>query len=128
MVIKPDPRTEFLLDVSQHEGQWEAHLQCARGDSRVYAAHWQELTDLLGQQNVRLLPLRDLVTGSGPASTGDSAGFGQPRGESDSERGRWLDEAADEAHRTRAAGPAAARRAGQTHTHTHTHQGWERWA
>jgi hypothetical protein len=70
VVLRPDPETELLVQISRRGGQLEAEIRCDRGDLAVLNGHWHQLRDSLAEHHVRLLPYAELP----PAPVDSSAG------------------------------------------------------
>ncbi len=79
VVIRPDPGTEVVVHLRRREGRMEVELGMARSEAARFQGHWQQLHDALAEQNVRLLPGRDMT--AAPSTAGTGAGFQQGAGQ-----------------------------------------------
>ena len=57
VVLRPDPRSEIVLSLRQHNGQVEASARCGPATFQALNRDWSGLQEALAQMNVRLLPL-----------------------------------------------------------------------
>jgi len=92
VLIRPEPGTEVTVQLRQREGQIEATLGMTRGDVARLSSHLQQLHDALADQNVRLIPSREMSSFTSSAnpsqggstavntSGGTSTGFGSGSG------------------------------------------------
>ena len=65
--LKVDSRTSLFLQLTNHHGQIEASVRCETGDAAALDAHWGQLQESLGRQNVQLLPLEDKTLPPNPS-------------------------------------------------------------
>ena len=57
VVLRPDPGSEIVLSLRQHNGQVEASARCGSATWQALNRDWSGLQEALAQMNVRLLPL-----------------------------------------------------------------------
>ena len=72
VLIRPEEGTEMMVHLRQRDGQLEAMLGMGRGEAARFGGHWQQLHDALAEQNVRLLPSREMSASLNPAGGGAS--------------------------------------------------------
>lgn len=81
VVLRPDPRSEIVLNLRQHQGQIEASARCESASFHVLNRDWAGLQESLAQMNVRLLPLE---RSPAPAAPQNNPAADHPGGSGDS--------------------------------------------
>ena len=132
VVLKPDARSEMVLQLQQRDGQLEAFVRCDSPSFDRFQRDWPQLQETLAQMNVRLLPLKENPTPDFQQQHGhrDTApGFAQNDASSRQHAGGRRDSREETAAPAPTADPAetAPRRRGTRGRRTAV-QGWETWA
>lgn len=77
MVLRPDRDTELSVWLSQRDGRMEAEIRCERGDFAGLNGQWRQLQEVLADQHVRLLPLREAGQAVAESSSSSGLNLGQ---------------------------------------------------
>jgi flagellar hook-length control protein FliK len=135
VVLRPDDRTEMVLQLSRKDGQLEAFVRCEPKAYEAFHRNWGQLQESMLQHQVQLLPLKQTPVAQYQASTenfteqgGSGSEFSgrssQREGDGgERERREVRTTAVDEPDRVlrRAGGAERLRRGGGV-------SGWESWA
>lgn len=77
LVLRPDRDTELSVWLSQRDGRMEAEIRCERGDFAGLNGQWRQLQEVLADQHVRLLPLREAGQAVAESSSSSGLNLGQ---------------------------------------------------
>jgi hypothetical protein len=130
VVLKPDARTELVLQLQQRDGRLEAFVRCDAQAFDRFQRDWPQLQESLAQLNVRLLPLKENPSSDYPQQQGNRGDAGGSAGDAPDrqhpgERRGSREEAV--AHLDSVTSEAAPRRRG-TQARRPLVGGWESWA
>ena len=75
-ILRPDAKTEMVVNMRRVDGTLEATIKVERGDFAGLNQQWSQLQDRLAQQNIRLAPLEEAPSRFESGSREDDARSG----------------------------------------------------